>query len=86
MLLFCFTFYQVTLNVTMVIICHAMVINKKVSKIWNFFILQVTFSSLKFFGTVFIVFIILSHIIFESSIILTKYLPFLQLDVEGFKI
>ena len=51
-----------------------MAINKKASKIQKFFeILSVE--------TVFVVFIIPLHVITESSIILAKYLPFLQLHV-----
>ena len=73
-----------------------MVINKKVSEMWKFLILQDTFFLLKFVGTVFIgtvfvgiVFlssIISSHVITESSVILAKYLPFLRLYVAGFQI
>ena len=67
-----------------------MVVNKKVSKIKKFFVLQFTFFSLKFVGTVFvgIVFvssIIPSHVITESSIKLAKYFPFSQLHVAGFQ-
>ena len=49
----------------------------------RFTVLQVTFFSLKFVGIVFISssydFITLSQIIVESSIILSKYFPFLQI-------
>ena len=41
---------------------------------------------LKFVVMVFVVFIILSHVIIESSIILAKYLPFLELPVARFQI
>ena len=66
----------------------------------KFCILQVIFFSLKFAGTGFasssfdlaLLFdlasasIISSHIIAESSIVLAKYFPFSQLQVEGFQI
>ena len=63
----------------------------KYSKIYKFFVLQVTTFSLKFVetvfnGNVFVVSIIPSHVINESSIIFMKYLPFLQLRVAGFQI
>ena len=41
--------------------------------------------SLKFVGTVFIFSVISSHVISESSVILAKYLPFLQVYVEWFQ-
>ena len=63
-----------------------MVINKKASKIYKFFVSQVTFLSLKFIVTVFVVSIISSHLTTEWSIILPKDLPFLQLHVAGFQI
>ena len=59
---------------------------KKVSKIYKLFVIQVTFFSLKFVGMVFVVSIISSHVITESSIILAKYLPFLHLSVAEFQI
>ena len=47
---------------------------------------QIMFFSLKFVGMVFDSSIISSQIITESSIILNKYLPILQLHVAGFQI
>ena len=44
-----------------------------------FFVLQVTFFSLNFVGTIFVVSIIPSHVITESSIIRANYLTFSQL-------
>ena len=44
------------------------------------------FFLLKFFATVFVYFIISSHVITESSLILAKYLPFSQVHVVGFQI
>ena len=72
-----------------------MVINKKVSKIEKFSILQITFFLLKFAGIVFveivffvrIVFvtsIISSHITTESPIILFIYLSIMQTRVLGY--
>ena len=55
------------------------------------YILQIAFFSLKFVKTVFVSSsydlgsAILSHVTTELSIILAKYLPFLQLHVEGFQ-
>ena len=70
-----------------------MVINKKASKTYNFFVLQVIIFSLKFVGTVlfevlfaetvFVTSIISSHVTTESSVLLAKYLQFLQLNEEG---
>ena len=70
-----------------------MVINKKASKTYNFFVLQVIIFSLKFVGTVlfevlfaetvFVTSIISSHVTTESSVLLAKYLQFLQLHEEG---
>ena len=68
---------------TMVI---TMVINNKASKIYKLVVLQVVFSSLKFFETAFVVSMISSSLINESSIILAKYLPFSQLHVARFQI
>ena len=78
-------------------ISNVAVINKrasKISKIWKFFILQVTFFSSKFVGIVFagtvfvivlfVVSIILLHVTTESSIMLFAYLPLLQPHVAGF--
>ena len=63
------------------------VISKSASKIQNFFVLYIFFFLLKFVGTVcFVFFLILSHAITESSIILAKYLPFLELHKAGFQI
>ena len=65
-----------------------MVINKRASKIEKFFVSHIAFLSLKFVVTVFgsSVSIISSHDITESSIILAKNLPFLELHVAGFQI
>ena len=80
------------------------VINKNASKIWKYFILQITFFSLKFAGIVLFeiafvltVFVgaafagillvtstISSHVITESPVILSKYLPFSEVHVLGF--
>ena len=62
-----------------------MIINKMASKIKKFVFYRL-FLSLKFVEIVFVSSIISSHVITESSIILAKYLPFLQLHVEGFQI
>ena len=65
-----------------------MAINKKASKIQEFFVLQIAFFSLKFVETIFVSSssIISSNIITESSIIIAKYLPFSQLHVAGFEV
>ena len=63
-----------------------MVIFKIMSKVYKFFVLQVTFISLKFAQTVFVSSIILSHVITELSIKLHTYLLFSQLHVSGFQI
>ena len=71
-----------------------MVINKNASKIQKFCVSHVAFFTLKFIGIVFLsssnelvsASIILSHIITEFSVILTKYLTFSQLHVAGFQI
>ena len=70
-----------------------MVVNKKESKIYKLLLLQVTFFSLKFLGTLFVgtdfvvfvtfVSIILPHEVTESSIILTKYSLFSQVHAAG---
>ena len=69
---------------------NAKVINKNVSKIYKFCVLQIACFSLKFVGIFFVSSsydsIILSHVITESSIIFATYLPFLQLRVAGFQI
>ena len=75
-------------------ISNVAVINKRASKIWKFFILQITFFSSKFVGIVFagtvfvivhfVVSIILLHVTTESSIMLFAYLPLLQPHVAGF--
>ena len=52
----------------------------------NFVVYRSGFFSLKFAGIVFVSFIILSHVITESLIILAEYLPFLQLHIAGFQI
>ena len=72
------------------IINISIVINKTVSKIWKFSILQVNLFSLKFVGIVFVgvVFVtslISSHLIAKSLIVLFKYLQFSQIHVLGFQ-
>ena len=54
---------------------------KKVSKKF----IRAAFVQIVFVGMVDFVYIILSHIITESQIILSKYLPFLQLHIEEFQ-
>ena len=61
-----------------------MVIYKNASKIQKFCILQVAFFSLKFVSLSYDS-VISSHVIIESSIILTKYFPFSRLHEEEFK-
>ena len=51
-----------------------MVINKKISKIYTFFVLQIAFFLLKLFVSS----IISSHAITELSVILSKYYHFLK--------
>ena len=73
-----------------------MVTNIKASKIYKFFVLQVTFFLLKFVGMLFagnvfvgailVPSVTSSRIITESSIILLAYLPFSQVHVEGLQI
>ena len=58
---------------------------KKQVKYRIVFVLNIAFVSLKFVITVFISSLISLHVITESSIILAKYLPFLQLHVAGFQ-
>ena len=80
----------------MLTINNAIVMNEKTSKIYNFFVFQVTFVSLKFarilfVRTVFVTFVIVSSItssciIAESSVILSKYSPFSKVHVEGFQV
>ena len=62
-----------------------MVINKKTSKIQKFFVLEVAFFTKNCSIFVSLASIFLSQVITESSIILAKYLPFLQLHVTGFQ-
>ena len=57
-----------------------------VSKIYIFFVLQVAFSHRIFLGMVFVVSIISSQLVTESSTILANYLPSFQLNVVGFPI
>ena len=57
-----------------------------VSKIYISFALQVAFSYRIFFGMVFVVSIISSQVVAESSKILENYLPSFQLNVVGFSI
>ena len=69
-----------------------MVINKKASKIQNFF--ELLFVGAIFIGTIFVIlsydlatlFFISLHPIIEVSIVLAKYLPFSQLYIAGFQI
>ena len=64
-----------------------MVMNKKASKTYKFFLLQIAFFSLKFVATVVnSSSIILSDVITESSISLAKCFPFSILHVAGFQI
>ena len=68
---------------------NAMVIKEKMSKIQRLFVLQVASFSLEFFGTffvgtIFIISITSSNVITESSVMLAKYLLFLQLHIAGF--
>ena len=63
-----------------------MVTNKKFTKIGKLYVLQVNYFSLKFVETVFVFCIISSQEMIESSIMLAKYLPFLQLHVAVFQI
>ena len=63
-----------------------MVTNKKFTKIGKLYVLQVNYFSLKFVETVFVFCIISSQEMTESSIMLAKYLPFLQLHVTVFQI
>ena len=63
-----------------------MVIYKKVSKIQKVFVSQIILFSLKVDRIAFVSTIVLSRIITESSIILAKYLHFLQLHVARFQI
>ena len=62
-----------------------MVISKKTSKIQKFFVFEVAFFTKNCSIFVSSASIILSQVITESSTILTKYLPFLQLHVTGFQ-
>ena len=70
-----------------------MVINKKASKIQKFvemFFVGIgffwkSFCRITFFGMVFVTYIISSHVITESSIILARYLSFSQAHVAGFQ-
>ena len=68
---------------------NVIVINKKTSKIYEFYALQVIFFSLKFVRIVFISSlynsITLSQIIPKSSIIFAKYFPFSELHVAAFQ-
>ena len=60
-----------------------MVINKKDNKKYKF--VKVNFVRMVFLEVFFVVSLVSSHITTESSIILPTYLPFLQLQVEGFQ-
>ena len=74
----------------LIAINNAILINKNASKIYKFFVLHVVFFSLKFVGTVFVSLsddsMISVHKNAESSKILAKYYPLLQLHVAGFQI
>ena len=61
-----------------------MVINKKASKIKNFF--EILFVGTVFVEMLLVTYIISSHVITESSLALAKYLPFLQLHLSGLQI
>ena len=71
-----------------------MVTDKKVSKNLNLFCFKCYLFFVKiylksfcwnsFFGIVFVDSVISSNVIIESPIILSKYLPFLQVNVLGF--
>ena len=68
---------------------NAMVIKEKMSKIQRLFVLQIASFSSEFFGTffvgtIFIISITSSNVITESSVMLAKYLLFLQLHIAGF--
>ena len=75
---------------------NIMVIDKKVGRIYKFFILQTNFFSLKFVGILFVgtafvrtpfaVSVISLHIVTESSTMLPAHLSFSQLHVVGFQI
>ena len=77
---------SISLKLFLTTINHKMVIDKDVTKILKFCILQVTFFSLKFIRTVFVSFIISSDVINELSMIIAKHFQFLQLRVAGFQI
>ena len=72
---------------------NTVVINKKASKIQKFvemFFVGIgffwkSFCRITFFGMVFVTYIISSHVITESSIILARYLSFSQAHVAGFQ-
>ena len=87
----CSIFYQiihVIVNTNIYQFNNAIVINKKASKILTFFVSKITLFSLKFVLTGFVpsVSIISSHVITELSLILVKYLLFLELHIAGFHI
>ena len=63
---------------------NAMITNEKASKIYKFF--QLLFVGTVFVKIVFVVSIISSHVITESSIILHTFLPFSQLHIAGLQI
>ena len=65
---------------------NGLIINKKPSKMYKFCVSQVIFFPLKFVEADFVSSITLSCVITESSIILAKYFPFLQVHVTGFQI
>ena len=64
-----------------------MIINKKASKIYIFFVLQITFFPLKLFPNVFVFVLIISfQVISEFSVVLVKCFSFSELPVARFKI
>ena len=85
MFLLCFIlFYQITVNTNTY--HNAIAIKEITSKIQTFFVLQITFVSLKFVGTVLVPSKISPRAITESSIIQAKYLPFSKLNAAALQI
>ena len=74
-------FYPVTVNTNSY---HAMVINEKADKIYNYF--ELLFVEILFVGKVFVSCVVSSHIITESLILLPSYLPSSQVHIGGFHI
>ena len=79
----CFCFNQYFISLTLIAINNVMVINKKDNKKYKF--VKVNFVRTVFLEVFLVVSLVSSHITTESSIILPTYLPFLQLQVEGFQ-